>query len=32
MIDGDVVLTELNEKIAAPGTAEKLAEVEAGHG
>ena len=27
---GDVVLTELNEKIAAPGTAEKLAEVEAG--
>ena len=28
--DGSVVLTELNEKIAAPGTAEKLAEVEAG--
>ena len=27
---GDVVLTELNERIAAPGTAEKLAEVEAG--
>ena len=27
---GSVVLTELNEKIAAPGTAEKLAEVEAG--
>ena len=27
---GDVVLTELNEAIAAPGTAEKLAEVEAG--
>lgn len=27
--DGAVVLTELNEKIAAPGTAEKLAEVEA---
>ena len=27
---GDVVLTELNEKIAAPGTAQKLAEVEAG--
>ena len=27
---GDVGLTELNEKIAAPGTAEKLAEVEAG--
>ena len=26
----DVVLTELNEAIAAPGTAEKLAEVEAG--
>ena len=28
--DGSVVLTELNEAIAAPGTAEKLAEVEAG--
>ena len=28
--EGSVVLTELNEKIAAPGTAEKLAEVEAG--
>ena len=27
---GDVVLTQLNEAIAAPGTAEKLAEVEAG--
>lgn len=26
--DGDVVLTELNEAIAAPGTAEKLAEAE----
>ncbi len=26
--DGDVVLTELNEAVAAPGTAEKLAEVE----
>ena len=30
LADGAVVLTELNEKIAAPGTAEKLAEVEAG--
>ena len=30
MLTADVVLTELNEKIAAPGTAEKLAEVEAG--
>lgn len=28
--EGSVVLSELNEKIAAPGTAEKLAEVEAG--
>lgn len=28
--DGSVVLTKLNEEIAAPGTAEKLAEVEAG--
>ena len=28
--DGSVVLTDLNEAIAAPGTAEKLAEVEAG--
>ena len=30
MADGDVVMTELNEKIAAEGTAAKLAEVEAG--
>ncbi|MGE4354632.1 MAG: BMP family ABC transporter substrate-binding protein [Oscillospiraceae bacterium] len=30
MADGAVVLTDLNETIAAPGTAEKLAEVEAG--
>ena len=28
--DGAVVLTELNEKIAAPGTKEKLADIEAG--
>ena len=30
MADGAVVLTELNEAIAAPGTKEKIAEVEAG--
>ncbi len=30
MADGEVVMTPLNEAIAAPGTAEKLAEVEAG--
>ena len=30
MADGAVVMTTLNEAIAAPGTAEKLAEVEAG--
>ena len=29
MTDNAVVMTKLNEKIAAPGTAEKLAEVEA---